>query len=238
MIDVVYPLGKSAAGWKHDVIKYSLRSICQYAEESGWRVFVIGESPGVLDYKKVIHIPFKETQAKEINIMEKMVAAAKDERVSEEFFWCSDDKFFLSPFSLSKYPFYHKGDIRDIKVRNGYDRMVSATADRLEEVGRTTFHFDSHVPKRLLKSWVTAAYEHFKRPIYEQRGMAVCTTVLNYAGVEGAYKKDIKVQARDLDWIRKNRGSVDVFSVFDNAQTAEFKAFMDELYPEKCYFEV
>jgi len=233
MIDVVYPLGKAATGWKHDAIKYSLRSLCMYAEEAGWRVFVVGEAPSVLDYRKVIHIPFKETKAKEINILEKAVAAARDSRVSEEFFFINDDYFFLRPFSLTNFPQYHKGDIRGVTVRNGYDRMMMHTADALERDGFTAWHYDIHTPHRLLKPWVEAAYKHF----YNDLPMGALSTVLNHAGVEGEYKRDTKIQGKELGWLKENRGKELMFSVFDNAQTADFKAFMDELYPEKCYFE-
>src|SRR5690606_13335752 len=120
MIDVVYPLGRATGGWKHDAIRYSLRSLCMYAEEAGWRVFVVGESPSVLDYRKVIHIPFKETKVKEINILEKALAAAQDKRVSDEFLFINDDYFMLRPFSIAEFPQFHKGEIKAIPVRNGY----------------------------------------------------------------------------------------------------------------------
>jgi hypothetical protein len=245
MIDLVYPLGRGSK-WGNAEIRYSLRSVEKYSLEDGYRVFVVGEKPICLDWKKVIHIPFTEGKAKEINILEKALAAAKDERVSEEFFFINDDYFFLQPFSLTEFPYYHKGNIRtqqwgntpDDKIRNVYDRMVKMTADKLERDGFGTFHYDIHTPHRLLKRWVVAAYERYKHELPRtERGLACLTTILNSACVAGTHKTDTKLHGKELGWLKKNKDKELMFSIFDTAQTGEFKAYMDTLYPDKSYFE-
>src|SRR5690606_28991352 len=121
-----------------------------------------------------------------------------------------DDYFMLRPISLAEFPQYHKGDIRDIKVRNGYDRMIMKSADVLERNNLGTKHFDIHTPHRLLKPWVEAAYRRFRTEL----PMGCLTTILNTAGVEGEYRKDVKLQGKDLSWLKENRGSELMFSVF------------------------
>jgi len=245
VIDVVYPLGRGSK-WGNAEIRYSLRSLEKYSLEDGYRVFVVGEKPACLDWKKVGHIPFTETKAKEINILEKALAAAKDERVSDEFFFINDDYFFLNPFSMKEFPYYHKGNIRtqpwgkkpDKEIKHVYDRMVKMTADVLEKDGFGTFHYDIHTPHRLLKRWVIEAYEHYKNVLPRtERGMACLTTILNHACVAGTHKVDTKLHGKDLDWLKKNKGKELMFSIFDTAQIPEFRAYMDTLYPEKSYFE-
>lgn len=244
-MDLIYPLGRGSK-WGNAEIRYSLRSVERYSLEDGFRVFVVGEKPACLDWNKVFHIPFTEGKVKEINILEKAVAAAKDKRVSDEFFFINDDYFFLRPFSLKEFPYYHKGDIRtfdwgkkaDDKIRSVYDRMVKTTADRLSRDGYGTFHYDIHTPHRLLKRWVVAAYDHYKHELPRtERGMACLTTILNHASVAGTYKKDTKLHGNDLAWLKKNRDKELMFSIFDDAQIPEFRAYMDQLYPDKSYFE-
>lgn len=236
-MDVVYPLGKPGP-WGHDAIKYSIRSLCQNAEDDNWRVFIIGEKPGFLDYRKVIHIPFKESQVKEVNIWEKVLAAAKDGRVSDEFFFMNDDYFFLKPFEMKTFPWYHKGNIREMNLKpQGYDKRALRTADVLEKAGLSTWHFDIHTPNRTVKDKFIRAYEAFRKHLYQGDGLTINTVVGNFNNETPEFKKDVKCSKRDLGWLRQNFNKELLFSVFDNAQNAEFKAFMDELYPDKSYFE-
>lgn len=236
-MDVVYPLGKPGP-WGHDAIKYSIRSLCQYAEEEGWRVFIIGERPGFLDYGKVIHIPFKESKAKEVNIWEKVLTAAKDKRVSDPFFFMNDDYFFLRPFKMEGFPWYHKGDIRKMNLKSqGYDRRVLKTADVLEKNGLSTWHFDIHTPNVEFKDKFIGAYNAFKTHLVKDDGLVINTTIGNFNAEKPEFKVDRKINKNQIGWLKQNWNKELLFSVFDNAQNNELKAFMDELYPDKSYFE-
>ena len=236
-MDVVYPLGKPGP-WGHDAIKYSIRSLCQFAEEEGWRVFVIGETPKCLDYKKVIHIPFNESKAKEVNIWEKGLTAAKDKRVSDPFFFMNDDYFFLRPFKMTGFPWYHKGDIRKMNLKpQGYDKRVLKTADVLEKSGLSTWHFDIHTPNVEFKDKFIRAYNAFKNHLSKGEGLVINTTIGNFNGEKPEFMVDRKINKNQIGWLRQNWNKELLFSVFDNAQNDELKAFMDELYPDKSYFE-
>ncbi len=235
-MDVVYPLGKPGP-WGHDAIKYSIRSLCQYAEDEGWRVFIIGEQPRFLDYRKVIHIPFKESRAKEVNIWEKVLTAARDERVSDEFFFMNDDYFFLESFRMQGFPWYQKGDIRKMNLKpQGYDRRVLKTAEVLTTLKLSTWHYDIHTPNAVFKDKFIRAYEAFRKYLVDD-GLVINTCVGNFNDETPIARKDCKISKRDIGWLKQNFNRQLLFSVFDNAQNDELKAFMNELYPDKSYFE-
>jgi hypothetical protein len=182
---------------------------------------------------------FKESKAKEINIWEKVLTAAKDERVSEEFFFMNDDYFFLKPFKMQGFPWYHKGDIRKMNLKpEGYDRRVLKTADVLEKSALSTWHYDVHTPNAIVKEKFIRAYNAFKGHLGSTgEGLTINTCIGNFNCEIPVFKTDRKLTGKELAWLKANRDKELLFSVFDNAQTDEFKAYMNELYPDKSFFE-
>ena len=111
MSDVIYVLG-TGSRWHNNEIRFSLRSLEKNL--MGFRrVFVVGECPGFL--QNVIHIPATDIFNPQVNadgnIINKVLTACADERISDDFLFINDDHLVLKPIAVSEVPPLHKGDM-------------------------------------------------------------------------------------------------------------------------------
>lgn len=245
-MDVVYPLGMGSA-WRNNEIRYSIRSLFKYADGQFDKIFIIGVKPKFLDCcDRLIHIPFTETQAKEVNIWEKVLTAATDERVSDEFFFMNDDHFFLNNFVMAEFPHFHRGDLKEFSWSNtsptqipgGYNRKCKRTLDFLVKHGLSTWHFDIHTPKRVEKQKFIDTYNFVKPQLYKHEGFILFSCYGNYNKLEPTLKQDIKLRGQDIKGLVAGEYNTELlFSLSNSVNTRKLSNFMTTAYTKKSPFE-
>lgn len=148
--DVVYVLG-TGSKWNDNELRFSLRSLV--ANVSGIRnIFVVGAKPAWL--QNVIHIPandgFNPAINADANIINKVLQACWDERLSDNFLFINDDHLILKPIDINQVPAFHKGDMKDYDSDfwklNYWRGRLHRTMKTLSARGLSTFNFDCHAP--------------------------------------------------------------------------------------------
>lgn len=173
-MDYVYILGTGSA-WEDNELRYSLRSLEQFAPEVG-NIVIVGSCPKWL--QNITHIPIGDPgKNKTINVVSKIRAASKSKEISNEFVLMNDDFFFLkyqtyiAPEAipgfhtyLEEHP-YGKGD--------QYEALRREIFWMQEKGIETMWNFDIHYPmvlnKELLRFMFTLFEEDvafFPRTIY------------------------------------------------------------------------
>ncbi len=146
LIDIVYPLG-TGSRWHNNEIRFSLRSIEKNL--SNYRkVYIIGECPKFLT--NVINIPHKETRKiPDYNIMEKILKACKDPRISDPFLFFNDDHYLITPFDAPTFPHFYYQTLKEkaeARARDSYGLRLTNTLNLLKDQGKPVLHYDTHVP--------------------------------------------------------------------------------------------
>jgi hypothetical protein len=184
LTDIVIPLNNRSTQ-KNIELKYCLRSIERYLSGVG-NIFIIGYCPDWVT--GCIHIPADEdprNRFRDRNIMNKMMIACKDERVSDDFLMVHDDHFLLADYEAGAFPYYHMGLINEGQGQYGDTKQNTRAL-----IGQTN-NYDCHCPilfnkEKFIK--VTRAdwskwYGYCLKTLY---------CVMN--GIQGEYMKDIKIR--------------------------------------------
>lgn len=225
MIDVVYVLGKGSQ-WGDNEIRYSLRSLCKHTKHRN--VYVVGEKPSFLT--NIIHIPISDTNRKELSIMRKILAVCEEEDLSQEFLFMNDDHFFVKDVDIEKYPFYHQDDLNveiQKRLRSPYRTEIEMTYAFLKK-GK---YYDIHTPIRYDK---TKFPEIMTQCPWDRHEMVIKSLYANMAGVQGTYRRDIKMLTPDF---RQIKTDTDVYSVSPRCNFRLLKRRWEQDYPEKCRYE-
>lgn len=186
-MDIVYTLG-TGSEWDNNEIRYSLRSIEKHLKGYN-KVFIVGECPEWLT--NVIHIPFKESGHASKNILDKLLLACNDERVSENFMFFNDDFFLIKATSTNNYPYYYQNQLpREIKSDSYYDEYVVNTHVELKKRGLPAFNFDVHHPiiynkKKFID--ILSQYDFSKK-------LVIKSIYCNHQRIEGKFIGDCKIK--------------------------------------------
>jgi hypothetical protein len=241
-MDVVYPLHIST--WDYIEIKFSIRSLFKHSTEPIGKIFIVGQRPEFFEYSdKLIHVPFKQTQAKEINIWEKILKASKDKRVSEKFFFMNDDFFFVEDFTMSTFPTYHKGNLKTfpwtklpIPSLTGYSKKSAITLKLLSKLKLSTWHYDIHTPAVMDKQKFKDTYNFFKPHLYKGTGLLLFSCYGNYNNWEPVERVDLKIPKKGLKQHLERELNL-MFSIADDAQCPYLLDFLEKTYPDKSPVE-
>ncbi len=149
-IDIVYPIGPGSEWQGHEELRYSIRSACKHVQ--GLRdIYIIGFCPAWA--KGVIHIPVPDVHKhnKDANLIDKVLAACQQPALSTLFIRMSDDQYFLKPWTLSRNikPQAHGCLVRDGITWRGngkYHTKIERTLKVLQQHGKKTWFFDTHLP--------------------------------------------------------------------------------------------
>lgn len=235
--DIIYILGNGSISGNFE-IKYSLRSIEQHLKEYR-NVFIIGTKPYFLN-DKAIEVPFKDSYAnKARNIMAKILRAANDTRITNEFLLFNDDYFLLQDVLAPNYPYYYKGTLQHaVEVNIGeYSKHCQSTLDALIEKKCDTKNFDAHYPIIYNKRNFIKMVENFNwnKPF----GNVVKSTYCNWLEVEGIFKEDCKIShPYGTPAIKAlNEGRI-IFSTGEKGLNNAMKKYLQELFPDKSSFEI
>lgn len=230
MIDVVIPLGNRSYK-NYTELRYCLRSLEKYLKGMG-NVYVIGECPDWL--QGITNIPAeddKRNRFRDRNIVNKMIIACKDDRITSDFLMAHDDHFLLQPITAKSFPYVYHGPINIAGGQYGYTKK-----NTIGILGNVNDH-DSHCPilfnkKKFLNSVPTVDWNKWY-------GYLVKTLYCVMNEIEAEYYPDLKIRWADTaDEIRQMFEGRKWFSIGDrcwgNGQMAEV---LQELYPNKSMYE-
>ena len=165
--DVVYPIGKGSS-WKNNELRFSLRSLEKYGINVG-KLFIVGELPNFLSGEDITHIKADDRFNPQVNadgnIIEKVLAACADSRLSEDFLFINDDHVLLEPVDLMTIPNFHKGDMNTFHDNywnlNYWRKRLKRTRDILNEKGLPALHYDCHTPILINRKAFVEMISHF-----------------------------------------------------------------------------
>ena len=147
--DIVYILRTDPRFYKNDDIKYSLRSLDKNFKGKG-KVFIIGGRPNWINVNTVTHIYAEDKERnKLVNVINKILIACKDKRISEDFILMNDDFLFLKETNDIKS--YNIGTIEEMKrnhrTKGGYYyKAICDTLEILQSKNMSTISYEAHYP--------------------------------------------------------------------------------------------
>ena len=231
MIDVIIPLNNRSTV-KNLELKFALRGIQKYLKGLG-KVFVIGECPDYL--QNIIHIPHEDdprSRFKERNVANKMIAACKDQRISENFLMWHDDHFLLQELQAGTFPLVHHG-----KINPGPGQYGETKKNTMALFGGDINDHDSHCPILLNKKKFLNTIP--KIDWSKWYGYCLKTVYCIQNGIKAEYYPDLKIRhANSADEIRGAIAGRKWFSIGDRCWKGGYmKEVLEELYPEKSKWE-
>lgn len=239
MIDLCYILGKGST-WANNEIRYSLRSVEKHLSNFG-RVFVIGEKPENIE--NIIHIPCGDKgEFKEVNIFYKVLRAAQEGDISENFLFFNDDHFLNKDQDVESFPNYNKGTLQDsINVKpyavGGYMTPLRNCQHALKTKGYREINFDHHSPIVYNKTNIRLLETKYDWSVpagYILKSLYGNTFVLNpYSSLDCKFSQPWTYQAyKDIVDTRE------VFSIGDGAINNDLIQLLEEKYPNKSRWEI
>ena len=239
-MDIVIPLGKQSI-WKDNELKIALRSIEKNAIGVK-NIVIVGEIPTFLNQEKVIHIPVSDVKSKTHSIMNKIIAACNDPRVSDDFLFSNDDIIFTVPTEINKIPFYRKGhslyDSSLSRNHHKYVKLLGDTSSLLLSMGYDNKHFDVHIPIIYNKEKFVSAMSKIDW-LASRDGYVIKSCYCNIVGYQGEPCTDVKVnRPSTIEEIKLKWESTSFFSFGDSGLTNTLKRFLVEKFPSKSIYEL
>lgn len=234
-MDIVYTLGIGSE-WDNNELRYSLRSIEKYL--SGYdKVFIVGECPDWLT--NVIHIPFNESGHASKNILDKILLACNDERVSNDFMFFNDDFFLIAPVKTNGYPFFFQNQLpkENKNPDNYYYEYLVNTHAELKKRGLPVFNFDVHHPiiynKQKFKE-ILAEYDFSKK-------LVIKSIYCNHLRIQGKFIGDMKIKGaikiHNIVTILKNRHIFSTGNACLTDPNSDLPNYIKNQYPIPSKFE-
>lgn len=155
-VDLVYKIGSKCDWSNYEELRYSIRSAMENFEDLG-KIYIIGNSPEWIDKNHVIYIPCEDPykRNKDANLINKLILACSNERLSNSFVNMSDDMFFLKKTTLNdlKTPLIDNTHLNfDKPVLNKWQTRLKRTVEVLKNKGFSNINcFEAHTPYLLDK---------------------------------------------------------------------------------------
>lgn len=249
-MNIVYVIGKGSK-WHNNELRYSLRSIDQYAINLN-KVFIVGILPDFIDPSTVIHIPMADQyDAPHKNVYAKVKAAMDDPRTGDAFLLSSDDHFLAQPTNLATTPIYYKGNSMPTAKSLGkgtvgsdsYVHTLMHTAEVMQWYGLPNKFFEGHTNKLMLKStWrFLTSIGLWEQMWTTEEGMTIgapmaAATLFLHPTWKPVYRPDIKI--RNFDNTDKTiLSTCQSFSIGDSAIRNGMADYFAEKYPHPSRFE-
>ncbi len=244
-IDVVYVLG-TGSKWDNNEIRFSLRSLEKNLKNMG-RVFVVGECPAFL--QNVIHIPatdeFNPNVNADGNIIRKVLAACKDERLSDDFLFINDDHLVLTPVEADKVPPFHKGNMQKYPPQywklNYWRTRLQRTMETLVQTELPTYHFDCHTPIVFNKHQFVEIMQAFN--YVDGVGLTMKSLYGNVVYAAKGVRVRLKNQKRTvfhnytMQQLEERLSECDFMSFNDQGLSRSLKRWLFAKFPEPSAFE-
>lgn len=176
--DAVYPFNGGNT-WE---LEQSIRLLKKNAK--GLRnIYTIGVDSGL----DLIHIPYIEEDAKEINIWKKTCAACFIPEISDIFLFINDDHFIIQEIDCFL-NYMYGGDISEIQSGGQYADAVNRTLTELKRRRLDTKNFDIHCPMFIEKKLFLNVFNEFG----VDNELLLKSCYCNYYLIEGAEMQDLK----------------------------------------------
>ena len=253
-IDLVYVLGKGSH-WGDNEIRYSIRSFKKHFRDLR-NVVIVGECPDWL--RGVIHIPFPDNMHinKDARMLQKVAAACRDSRVSENFIFNTDDTYLNRDLSFEDFTGWHEGPMmydadKDYQDHRGGQNVkgsikpshwldyVYATGLELKKRGLTDFNYDrAHCPQpvnkneflKVLEQWDIINNHYTCSNLYQNSSkMWPGSDIRTRNGKVYLPMKKEELTAYLADKI--------AFNVNDNGLTDQVKEFLHVIFPDPSEYE-
>lgn len=226
--DLVYIYRRRPDGDETE-IRYSVRSAAKNLKFR--KLFIVGDKPfGLKNFTLIKH---RGPTSKYENAFEKIIRAAEDDRVSDEFVLMNDDFFILRPFK--KVPYYKKAEFGSWSAKwplkhAHYYRKIRKT---LSVVGPKAGVFEVHFPFPFRKRNLLRLKKKYRLPC----DLMLRSLYAHEYKIKGQWIKDYKVLARE-DIVENGFFDRPFISTADEFSTKKyFIKAMDERFPKKCIFE-
>lgn len=228
-IDIVYVLGH---GSKHSdsELRYSIRSVVKHVKNMR-RIIIVGACPQFI--KGVIHLPCKDTEPiPDLNIRNKILAACNSDVVSEDFLFMNDDHFLLKQYDATKFPNYHKGDLKESiepRSQDSYRIRLTNTYNQLKKKGLGTLNFDTHTPIIYNKKKFIQMTKMFDWTVFE--GLVIKSLYGNVNELESELMRDFKINSPS-----QIKDETRIFSTFP-AIGKDMQKYFQDTYSKPSEFE-
>lgn len=190
MTDIVIPLSKESPTNNLQLIT-ALRSIERYATNLGTiHIYSAIDLPFLKDVN-VVKMGDPCPNCKDVNLINKVRAAAQNKEVADRFMFWSDDQLLTSPLDLDKAPVVVNIRGYDwFKSHKGQNKWYLRMLNTLEYVKKETgqklmWNFDSHVPQPYKKDEVLDIFSRV--PYTELPGF--CINTIYYGMLHYPYDK-------------------------------------------------
>jgi hypothetical protein len=209
-----YPLG-NLSPWQNNELRYSLRSF------NPEQVVVIGEKP---TWYTGEHYPFPTglwSKPKDIFLKTREMC-----KYAEEFIFCNDDHFLLSP--IESLPNYFSGPLRNFKRGSQtFQRYVENTRKRFPD----GLYYDIHTPLRIESAkFLQLSYREdvVMKSLY-------CNTFPGESVQMDDLKIDHHVRTEDIERLIQGR---QFLSVGDNGLSRDMKEWLAKRFPTPSRWEL
>lgn len=154
-VDVVYTLADAPSNTDDEELRISLRSVASFGVNLGTVWVVSNRLPEWLANVNHIKVPDTYNNCKDANIINKVLAACEDNRVSDRFIFMSDDQVFNTKIPLNRLsPTYNPRGIRHFSLTDGnrWSKRMHNTLRYIENAGGCAdINWDSHCPQPIDK---------------------------------------------------------------------------------------
>jgi hypothetical protein len=234
MNDICIPLNNRSTQ-RNLELRYCLRSIEKHLHGAG-NVFIIGHMPGWVT--GCIHIPAEEdprNRFRDRNIMNKMMAACKDDRVSDDFLMVHDDHFLLADYEAGVFPYYHSGLM--VPGEGQYGMTKLNTQSLFAADGEAINNYDIHCPILFNKERFARSVAKVDWSVWYGYCLKTLYCVMN--GIEGEHMEDLKIRMPlQVDMINQIIAGRSWFSIGDRCFTDNgMKEVLQTLYPTSSKYE-
>jgi hypothetical protein len=234
---IVIPLNNRSTQNNYE-LRMCLRSIEKHLTGVG-QIFIIGHAPEWVT--NITHIPYDEdprNRYRDRNIMNKMLIACKDERVSNDFLMVHDDHFLLADFEAGAFPYYHCGPmVPNVGQYAETKRNTILALSIRDDVNHVINNYDTHCPilfnkERFMRSVALADWSKWY-------GYCIKTLYCVMNGIPAEKVEDLKIRmplkADEIMRLIKGRGW---FSIGDRCfKEGGMKEVLEQLYQNKSRYE-
>ena len=194
----------------------------------------------------VIHIPFEDVPGganRDTNIFGKIMTACRDERLSHNFLYASDDHFLLSPSQADQYPYFFKGSLVDTVARMNdtqpYKKVLKNTVEVLSRNNELLLDYQLHCPIVYNKTMFQSLKDYYGPALSIQYGFAIKSVYCNHFEIPGVPYTDLKIKEplsyQQIADAVENRA---FFSIGNRALSGGIKQYLQDIYPLKSKYEL
>lgn len=245
MIDVIYKLGVGSK-FEDKELRYSLRSLSNFKDLGN--VFIIGHQPNWINYDHIIHIQAQDCYLsnKDANLINKIILACLDNRLSDQFLHFSDDQVLLQQVDkvFFERPLVDNSHISNItgpgKKLNRWQQRLQNTVNKLKERGYQYNCYEAHIPYLIDKNKYPGVL--FRYDYGFDRGYCGNTLYFNTTKAHGKDKRECDVarieKQHSLEQLIKFCDNKLIFNYTDGAINQDLFVFLQKQFPNKSKYEL